>query len=125
MKLLLDGVTGPDTLQTMNDRDRLMRAHNPLSLAYRGAFPHTFHSTKHRDIDAIVWNRDAWHFVYRHGIPPLNDKENKETFRKWSMEDDAPENGGEFVKFYCYFNLLMKKAGAQSVDITGQGCIDW
>ncbi|PSS16558.1 hypothetical protein M430DRAFT_42570 [Amorphotheca resinae ATCC 22711] len=106
-KLLLDGVEGHDTLRTMNDRYRIMRAHNPLSLAYRSAFPKTFDSTKHPDIDARGWNRDAWHCVYRRGIPPLNGKKTKERYRKWSMEYDAPENGREFVKLHSYFSLLI------------------
>jgi hypothetical protein len=38
-KLLLDDVEGHDTLNTMNDRYRIVRAHNSLSLAYRSAFP--------------------------------------------------------------------------------------
>lgn len=105
-KLLLDNVNGHDTLKTMNDRYRIMRAHNPLSLAYRTVFPETFDSTKHLDIDARGWNRDAWHCVYRHGIPPLNSKNTDERYRKWSMEYDAPENGGEFVKLHRYFSLL-------------------
>ncbi len=88
---------------------RIMRAHNPLSLAYRSAFPETFDSTKHSDIDARGWNRDAWHYVYRDGIPPLNGTETDERYRKWSMEYDAPENGGEFVKLQRYFSLLIAR----------------
>ncbi|RDW69659.1 hypothetical protein BP6252_08679 [Coleophoma cylindrospora] len=99
-KLLLDDVKGPDTLNEMNDRHRIMRAHSPLSLAYRSAFPKTFDSTKHADIDARGWNQDAWHCVYRNGIPPLNSKKTDERYRKWCMEYDAPENGGEFVKVH-------------------------
>jgi hypothetical protein len=108
-KLLLDNVEGHDTLNTMNDRYRIMRAHNPLSLAYRGAFPETFDSTKHPDIDARGWNQDAWHCVYRHGIPPLNSKETNDRYRKWSIEYDAPENGGEFVKLQSYFSFLIAR----------------
>jgi hypothetical protein len=51
-ELLLSDVAGYDTLGTMNVRYRIMRAHNPLSLAYRSAFPWTFDSSKHPDIDA-------------------------------------------------------------------------
>lgn len=40
-RLLPDEVKEHDTLTTMNDRYRIMRAHNPLSLAYRSAFPET------------------------------------------------------------------------------------
>ena len=106
-KLLLDRVEGHDTLSAMSTRYRIMRAHNPLSLAYRSAFPETFDSAKHPDIDARGWNRDAWHCVYRHGIPPLNSKEADGTYRKWSREYDAPENGGEFVKLHNYFYFLI------------------
>ena len=121
-KLLLDDVQGHDTLNTMNDRYRILRAHNPLSLAYRSAFPETFDSTKHPDIDARGWNQDAWHCVYRHGIPPLNGKETDERYRKWSMEYDAPENGGEFVKLQRYFSLLTaRKPVLVSSDVE---CLD-
>jgi hypothetical protein len=106
-RLLLGGVRGHDTLIEMNNRYRIMRAHNPLSLAYRSAFPKTFDSTKHPDIDARGWNRDAWHYVYRRGIPPLDGKEADKRYRKWSVEYDDPENGGEFVKLHRYFHLLI------------------
>jgi hypothetical protein len=109
-KLLLGDVQGHDTLNTMNDRYRIMRAHNPLSLAYRTAFPETFDSAKHPDIDARGWNQNAWHCVYRHGIPPLNGKETDERYRKWSREYDAPENGGEFEKLHRYFSLLIARS---------------
>jgi hypothetical protein len=105
-RLLLDHGLGPGMLNT---RYRMMRAHNPLSLAYRTAFPETFDATKHPNIDARGWNRDAWHCVYRHGIPPLNSKETEQHYRKWSMEYDAPENGGEFVRLWNYFTLLIEK----------------
>lgn len=108
-RLLLDDVEGHDTLNTMNDRYRIMRAHNPLSLAYRSAFPETFDSTKHPDIDARGWSRDTWHCVYTHGIPPLNSKETDERYRKWGMEYDSPENGGEFVKLHDYFSFLIAR----------------
>jgi len=111
-KLLLSDVNGCDILKTMNYRYRILRAHNPLSLAYRSAFPWTFDSTRHPDIDARGWNRDAWHCIYKHGISPLNGKKTNERYRKWSMEYDDPENGGEFVKLHCYFTLLIGREPA-------------
>jgi hypothetical protein len=104
-KLLLGDVERHDTVQTMHDRYRIMRVHNPLSLAYRSAFLETFDSIKYPDIDARGWNQDAWHCVYKHGIPPLNSKEADERYRKWGMEYDSPENGGEFVKLHRYFSV--------------------
>ncbi len=92
--------------RAVNERYRIMRAHNPLSLAYRTAFPHTCRSIERpEDIDARGWNRDAWHRVYRRGIPPLNSKKTNERYRKWSMEYDAPENGGEWL--HGYFSWLV------------------
>lgn len=88
----------------MNGRYRFMRAHNPLSLAHRTAFPHICDSNIHTVIDTKGWNQDAWHCIYKEGIPPLNSKENKERYRLWGMEYDAPENGGEFVKLHGYFS---------------------
>jgi hypothetical protein len=100
-----------------------MRAHNPLSLAYRSAFPETFDSTKHPDIDARGWNRDVWHCVYRHGIPPLNGKETDERYRKWSMEYDAPESDGEFVKLQRYFSLVIARNPV--LDSSDVECLDF
>jgi hypothetical protein len=94
-----------------------------LSLAYRSAFPWTFDSTMHPDIDARGWNRDAWHCVCKYGIPPLNGKKTDERYRKWSMEYDSPENGKEFVKLHGYFSLLIaKKPGARFLDVE---CLDF
>jgi hypothetical protein len=118
--LLLDALEGDGTA---NKRYRIMRAHNPLSLAYLSAFPETFDSTKHLDIDARGWNRDAWHCVYRRGIPPLDSKEAGERYRKWGMEYDAPENGREFVKLHRYFSLLI---GRNTVlDSSDVECLDF
>ncbi|KAE8444791.1 hypothetical protein EG329_014251 [Mollisiaceae sp. DMI_Dod_QoI] len=108
-KLLLGDVKGHDTLRTMNYRYRIMRAHNPLSLAYRTAFPWTFDATLHPDVDARGWNQDAWHSVYIRGIPPLNGKKADKRYRKWCMEYDAPENGGEFKKLRRYFSYLIAR----------------
>jgi hypothetical protein len=93
-------------LEITNRRYRIMRSHNPLSLAYRSAFPWTLNWDMHLGIDASGWDQDAWHYVYRDGIPPLNSKETELRYRKWSMEYDAPENGPEFVKLYQYFYLI-------------------
>ncbi len=109
-RLLPDDVN-EETLKIVNNRYRLMRAYNPLSLAYRTAFPETFDSAKHPDVDARGWNPDAWHSVYIRGIPPLDRKNADKKFRKWSMEYDDPENGGEFMKLHRYFSLLIGRKG--------------
>jgi len=108
-KLLLGNMRGNDSQGSMNYRYRMMRAHNPLSFAYRSAFPETISSTKHPDIDARGWNQDLWHCVYEHGIPPLNCKETEKRYRKWSMENDFPENDGEFVRLHHYFSLAIAR----------------
>lgn len=103
-RLLLNDIEGD---RVLNDRYRMMRAHNPLSLAYRTAFPETCRVGNHQDIDARGWSRDAWHSVYINGITPLNSKTTDKRYRKWTMEYDAPENGGEFVRLHSYFSLLI------------------
>ncbi|KAL2063586.1 hypothetical protein VTL71DRAFT_5391 [Oculimacula yallundae] len=111
-RMLLAGMNG---LSTMTTRYRIMRAHNPLSLAYRSAFRQTLESYKHLDItDARGWSKEAWHCVYRNGILPLESKEIDQVYRKWGMEHDDPENGGEYQKLYHYFSLLI---GMKPVDV--------
>lgn len=39
----------------------------------------------------------------------LNSNRIKKRYRKWSMEYDAPETGGEFMKLYGYFSLLLRR----------------
>lgn len=105
-RVLLDDVQRlrHDTLDRMDDRYRIMRTHNPLSLAYRSAFPGTFDLSKYPDIHHRGWNRDAWHDVYRHGIPPLNHEKTNVRYRKWRMEDDTPRYSKKFVKLHRYFS---------------------
>lgn len=62
-RLLFGHVRGHDTISIMNDRYRIIRAYNLLSLAHRSAFPEISDLTKHMDIDARGWNQEAWHCV--------------------------------------------------------------
>jgi hypothetical protein len=108
-KLLPDGVEGHDTLSTTNDRI-IEGAHDPLLFAYSSTFSETIDLTKHVHLNARSWqNRDTWHRVYQDGIPPLTGNETDESYWKWSMEYEAPENGGECVKFQFYFSLRIAR----------------
>jgi hypothetical protein len=79
------GFRGTDTLVQMNARSRLMRKHNPLSPAFRSAFPKLVDSKLPNPLatDASGWDRDSWHRVYDCGIPSFDGKESNKRWRRW------------------------------------------
>lgn len=72
-----------------------MRAHNPLSLAFRTAFPSEFKPIETRGMEIEDWSRDAWHCVYKDGIPPLNSVQVDRINSLWLKESDYQETALE------------------------------
>ncbi|CAG8974632.1 hypothetical protein HYALB_00009810 [Hymenoscyphus albidus] len=93
-------------LAKLHQRYRMMRAHNPLSLGYKGVFPWIVERPKPQEMAAGGWNRDVWHSVYKNGIPPLNDRNMTLMYYEWEKEYNSSDNGREFVNLHGFFSWV-------------------
>jgi hypothetical protein len=107
--LLVGNRQGIDRPEHMNAHYRMMRAYNPLSLAFRSAFLKAPQLTKLLDINPRGGDQDLWHSYYRRGISPLESKKAMEVYRKWSIENDLLYNGGVFLRLQDDFDNFIRR----------------